>query len=45
VERVTCGHVHLHVWRADTGLVTHTSYVGTLPGPYPFHGPDGRLID
>jgi 3',5'-cyclic-AMP phosphodiesterase len=27
----------VHLWREDTGLVTHTSYVGEFPGPYPFH--------
>jgi Icc protein len=26
----------LHVWRADTGLVTHTSYIGDFEGPYRF---------
>jgi 3',5'-cyclic AMP phosphodiesterase CpdA len=26
----------LHVWRADAGLVTHTSYVGDFDGPYRF---------
>lgn len=27
---------HLHAWRADTGVVTHTAYVEAFPGPYPF---------
>ena len=27
---------HLHLWRRETGLVTHTVPVGTYPGPYPF---------
>lgn len=34
----------LHLWRPDAGLVSHTSYVGTFPGPYPFHE-HGRRID
>jgi 3',5'-cyclic AMP phosphodiesterase CpdA len=33
----------LHVWRPDTGLVTHTSYIGEFAGPYPFYE-DGKLI-
>ena len=28
----------LHAWRADTGVVTHTAYIGEFPGPYPFQG-------
>jgi len=35
----------LHLWRPGVGLVTHTSHIGDFPGPYPFYGPDGRLID
>jgi len=27
---------HLHLWRAETGLVTHTAFTGDFPGPYPF---------
>jgi Icc protein len=34
----------LHVWREGTGLLTHTSYVGEFPGPYPFHE-GGKLIE
>lgn len=26
----------LHMWRPDTGIVTHTAYVEQFPGPYPF---------
>jgi Icc protein len=26
----------LHVWRAGTGLISHTSYIGHFDGPYPF---------
>jgi len=26
----------LHVWSADTGVVTHTSYIGDFDGPYLF---------
>jgi 3',5'-cyclic-AMP phosphodiesterase len=27
----------IHLWRKETGLVTHLSYVGEFAGPYPFH--------
>ncbi len=27
---------YLHIWSADTGVVTHTSYIGEFAGPYPF---------
>jgi Icc protein len=27
---------HLHRWPAADGIVTHTAYVETFPGPYPF---------
>lgn len=30
---------HLHLWGSDTGLVTHSSYVGQFGGPFPFGGP------
>jgi 3',5'-cyclic-AMP phosphodiesterase len=33
----------LHVWRAGTGLISHTSYIGHFDGPYPFFE-GGRLI-
>lgn len=26
----------LHAWRSDTGVITHTAYVGEFAGPYPF---------
>jgi 3',5'-cyclic-AMP phosphodiesterase len=26
----------LHLWDAEHGLVSHTSYIGDYPGPYPF---------
>ena len=26
----------LHVWDGVHGLVSHTSYIGEYPGPYPF---------
>ncbi len=29
---------------ADGQLVTHRSFIGDFPGPYPFFGPDGRII-
>ena len=28
----------LHAYSPETGLVTHTAYVGDYPGPYPFTG-------
>jgi 3',5'-cyclic AMP phosphodiesterase CpdA len=31
--------VLLHMWREGVGLVTHTSFVGDYPGPYPFREP------
>ncbi len=34
---------HLHA-QTDSGLVTHTAYIGDFDGPYPFRE-DGRLID
>lgn len=34
----------LHLWDAQSGLVSHTAYVGEFDGPYPFY--DGKnLID
>jgi Icc protein len=27
---------HLHRWTAASGIVTHTAYVESFPGPYPF---------
>jgi 3',5'-cyclic AMP phosphodiesterase CpdA len=38
---------HLHAWFAGDGfgsVVTHHVPIGELAGPYPFHGPDGRLL-
>ncbi len=38
---------HLHAWFAgkDFGsVVTHQVPIGDFAGPYPFHGPDGRLL-
>lgn len=34
----------IHMWRADTGVVSHTAMVGDYDGPYPFFK-DGKLID
>lgn len=34
----------LHRWAGGT-LVSHTATIGDYPGPFPFHGPDGKLID
>ncbi|MCF8533783.1 MAG: phosphodiesterase [Reyranella sp.] len=28
--------LHLHLWSAGTGIVTHTVHVGDFKGPYPF---------
>jgi Icc protein len=38
---------HLHTWFAgeDFGdLITHHVPIGDFPGPFPFFGPDGRLL-
>lgn len=38
--------IHLHQFSPSSGmLVTHQSFIGTYPGPYPFFGPDGSLIE
>jgi len=34
----------LHLWRPDTGVVTHTGVIGDFAGPYPFFE-KGALID
>ena len=34
----------LHLWR-DARLITHTGVFGAFPGPYPFHGAGGALLD
>ncbi len=34
----------LHRWHPDTGLVSHTAYIGQFAGPYPFYD-TGGLID
>ena len=34
----------LHKWHAESGLVSHTAYIGNFDGPYPFYDEDG-LID
>ena len=26
----------VHLWRPGQGLVTHSSYIGDYPGPFPF---------
>jgi 3',5'-cyclic-AMP phosphodiesterase len=39
---------HLHIWSAGESLghvVTHQALIGDFDGPYPFFGPDGKLID
>jgi len=28
----------LHAYTPETGLVSHTAYVGEFAGPYPFRG-------
>jgi 3',5'-cyclic-AMP phosphodiesterase len=38
---------HLHAWFAGDGygtVVTHTVAIGEFGPPYPFFGPDGRLL-
>jgi 3',5'-cyclic-AMP phosphodiesterase len=35
---------HIHHWRPDTGLITHTCVVGSFDGPHPFFE-NGQLID
>lgn len=38
---------HLHAWFAGEGfgsLVTHQVPIGAFDGPYPFFGPDGKLL-
>ena len=38
---------HLHAWFPDDGfgrVVTHNVPIGEFEGPYPFRGPDGRLL-
>jgi len=38
---------HLHVWLAGKGfggVVTHMVPIGDFDGPYPFFGPDGKLL-
>jgi len=34
----------LHLWRPETGVVTHTGVIGDFAGPYPFFE-EGTLID
>jgi len=34
----------LHKWQPETGLVSHTAYIGKFDGPYPFYDAGG-LID
>ena len=34
----------LHLWDSESGLVSHTAYVGKFDGPYPFYDGD-ELID
>jgi len=38
---------HLHTWFPDEGfgsVVTHQVPIGNFDGPYPFFGPDGKLL-
>jgi 3',5'-cyclic AMP phosphodiesterase CpdA len=35
----------LHQWSEATGVVSHHAYIDAFDGPYPFHEPDGGLID
>jgi hypothetical protein len=34
----------LHLWDAQSGLISHTAYIGEFDGPYPFYNGDD-LID
>jgi len=34
----------LHLWDAQSGLISHTAYIGEFDGPYPFYDGD-ELID
>lgn len=34
----------IHAWTPQAGVVSHTAFVGTFAGPYPFHE-NGALID
>jgi len=34
----------LHLWDAETGMISHTAYIGQFDGPYPFYD-DAGLID
>ncbi len=34
----------LHAWTPETGVVSHTAFIGKFAGPYPFRE-NGRLID
>jgi 3',5'-cyclic AMP phosphodiesterase CpdA len=34
----------LHVFTPETGMISHTAFVGKFAGPYPFYK-DGQLID
>jgi 3',5'-cyclic-AMP phosphodiesterase len=34
----------LHLWRPESGVVSHTAVIGDFAGPYPFHD-GGGLID
>ncbi|HYM30463.1 MAG TPA: phosphodiesterase [Candidatus Cybelea sp.] len=35
---------HLHLWRKDTGLVTHNAVIGDYAGPYSFFDKSGKFI-
>lgn len=34
----------LHAWSAETGVISHSAFVGSFAGPFPFHD-SGELID
>jgi len=34
----------LHAYTPETGVISHTAFVGDFAGPYPFYE-DGKLID
>ncbi len=35
----------LHAFTPETGVISHTAFVGEFAGPYPFYSADGKLID
>lgn len=42
LEPPTCA---VHYWRADTGLISHLTFIGDYGGRFPFYDAAGKLID